>query len=180
MQQPLHVREAERNRLRILLAEDRRRMERVGFNGMPLQQPPQAVQLPADAAMENANRPPPPRHRAPLPIQNENYYHNILVAILLIVFFGYYISSSSQAKLALVAPVRLHNALYDLLSVSSDADSSEIKKAYMKIALKGDYRHPDKGGDPKKFQVLQQAYEILSDDARTYKSVPEQRPKKYT
>jgi DnaJ family protein A protein 2 len=54
--------------------------------------------------------------------------------------------------------------LYALLGVSSDADPGEIKKAYMKMCMKGDYRHPDKGGDPKQFQVLQQAYEILSDE----------------
>jgi hypothetical protein len=105
MQLPLHEREAERIRLRILIAGDRLRMENVGFNGMPLRQPP--AQLPAAAAaMENANRPPPPRRRAHLPIQN--YYQlvtlfNILVAIILIVFFSYIISSYP----ALVAPVRL-------------------------------------------------------------------------
>lgn len=28
--------------------------------------------------------------------------------------------------------------------------------------MKGDYRHPDKGGDPEKFKKLNEAYEILS------------------
>ena len=31
------------------------------------------------------------------------------------------------------------------------------------MARTGEYRHPDKGGDPKLFQELQMAYEVLSD-----------------
>lgn len=28
--------------------------------------------------------------------------------------------------------------------------------------MKGDYRHPDKGGDPEKFKQLSEAYDVLS------------------
>ena len=49
---------------------------------------------------------------------------------------------------------------YQTLGVSRDADSSEIKKAYRKLASK---HHPDKGGDEQKFKQLQEAYETLSD-----------------
>jgi hypothetical protein len=49
---------------------------------------------------------------------------------------------------------------YDLLQVPRDASDAKIKKAYHRMSLK---LHPDKGGDPKEFQKLKQAYEVLSD-----------------
>ncbi|KYN93430.1 putative DnaJ protein, partial [Plasmodium gaboni] len=53
---------------------------------------------------------------------------------------------------------------YDILNVSPDADSSEIKKSYYKLALE---YHPDKNpGDEEakvKFQKVNEAYQILSD-----------------
>jgi DnaJ homolog subfamily A member 2 len=36
---------------------------------------------------------------------------------------------------------------YTLLGIKKDATQQEVKKAFMKIALK---EHPDKGGDPEK------------------------------
>ncbi len=49
---------------------------------------------------------------------------------------------------------------YDLLGVSKKATQDEIRKAFRKLALKA---HPDKGGDPAKFQEINVAYETLSD-----------------
>eukprot|EP00930_Biecheleria_cincta_P058852 TRINITY_DN4464_c0_g1_i2.p1 TRINITY_DN4464_c0_g1~~TRINITY_DN4464_c0_g1_i2.p1 ORF type:complete len:437 (+),score=94.07 TRINITY_DN4464_c0_g1_i2:85-1395(+) len=49
---------------------------------------------------------------------------------------------------------------YELLEVSTDASSSEIKKAYHRQAMK---HHPDKGGDPETFKDIQRAFEVLSD-----------------
>jgi len=53
--------------------------------------------------------------------------------------------------------------LYKLLGVEKNANSTDIKKAYQKGALK---HHPDKGGDEETFKKLQQAYEVLSDDGK--------------
>lgn len=51
-------------------------------------------------------------------------------------------------------------SLYETLGVSKNASPSEIKSAYRKLAHKN---HPDKGGSVEKFQVIQHAYDILSD-----------------
>lgn len=54
---------------------------------------------------------------------------------------------------------------YEVLEVPRDADDGEIKSAYRKLALKW---HPDKNLDnteyaKEQFQLVQQAYEVLSD-----------------
>jgi curved DNA-binding protein CbpA len=51
--------------------------------------------------------------------------------------------------------------LYELLGVEKNTTMKEIKKAYYKLSKK---HHPDKGGDPKIFIKIQNAYEILSDE----------------
>lgn len=53
--------------------------------------------------------------------------------------------------------------LYDTLGISPTASSSEIKKAFRKLALK---HHPDKGGDSEKFKKINGAYEILKDEEK--------------
>lgn len=52
---------------------------------------------------------------------------------------------------------------YKVLGVSSNASREEIKKAYRQLAHK---HHPDKGGDPKMFQKISDAYRVLSDKSK--------------
>jgi len=49
---------------------------------------------------------------------------------------------------------------YDILGVKSSATPDEIKRAYRRLASQ---HHPDKGGDVKQFQEIEQAYRVLSD-----------------
>lgn len=49
---------------------------------------------------------------------------------------------------------------YSTLGISKDAGPDDIKRAYRKLASQ---HHPDKGGDTKKFQEIEEAYRTLSD-----------------
>lgn len=49
---------------------------------------------------------------------------------------------------------------YDKLGISRNASASEIKQAYRRKAKD---LHPDKGGDPKTFQEINEAYDTLKD-----------------
>ena len=55
------------------------------------------------------------------------------------------------------------NNYYQTLGVERTASAEEIKRAYRRLASQ---HHPDKGGDKLKFQEIQKAYEILSDDSK--------------
>lgn len=50
--------------------------------------------------------------------------------------------------------------LYGILGLTETAEEGEIKSAYRKLSIK---HHPDKGGDPKVFNDIREAYEVLSD-----------------
>ena len=54
-------------------------------------------------------------------------------------------------------------SLYSILGIEKSASTDEIKKAYRKKAL---IMHPDKGGDPEKFQALSAVHAILSDETK--------------
>jgi DnaJ homolog subfamily A member 2 len=53
---------------------------------------------------------------------------------------------------------------YSILGISNDSSKDDIKKAYRKLAMK---YHPDKGGDPKKFQEINNAYEELTSEKKS-------------
>jgi len=56
-----------------------------------------------------------------------------------------------------------NESLYKILGISKKASSTEIKKAYRKLAM---INHPDKGGEADKFKEITDAYEILSNDEK--------------
>lgn len=53
-----------------------------------------------------------------------------------------------------------HKTLYDILGLTPQASTDEIKSTYRKIVLK---HHPDKGGNAEAFRELTHAYSVLSD-----------------
>ena len=52
---------------------------------------------------------------------------------------------------------------YAKLGVARNATQDEIKRAFRRLASQ---HHPDKGGDTKKFQEIQAAYDVLGDTAK--------------
>ncbi|MDE2426236.1 MAG: J domain-containing protein [Elusimicrobia bacterium] len=53
--------------------------------------------------------------------------------------------------------------LYDLLGVSKDADSSDVRRAYRRAAKSV---HPDVGGSEEQFALLKTACDVLTDTSR--------------
>ena len=54
---------------------------------------------------------------------------------------------------------------YDILWVSESASTDEIKKAFRKLAIK---HHPDKWWSKEKFQEINEAYWVLSDEKKRW------------
>lgn len=52
---------------------------------------------------------------------------------------------------------------YEILGVTEDATPEEIKKTFRKEAVK---HHPDRGGSKEKFQEINEAYQVLSDQQK--------------
>ncbi|HET9850122.1 MAG TPA: molecular chaperone DnaJ [Candidatus Saccharimonadales bacterium] len=52
---------------------------------------------------------------------------------------------------------------YEVLGVAKSASPDEIKKAFRRLAVQ---YHPDRGGDETKFKEVNEAYEVLKDEAK--------------
>ncbi len=52
---------------------------------------------------------------------------------------------------------------YEILGVGKNASADEIKKAFRRLAVE---HHPDRGGSEEKFKEVNEAYEVLKDDAK--------------
>ena len=52
---------------------------------------------------------------------------------------------------------------YEILGVGEDASADEIKKVFRKAAVK---HHPDRWGSKEKFQEINEAYQVLSDQSK--------------
>src|SRR5579871_5833914 len=70
--------------------------------------------------------------------------------------------SKISSSIKMVSKISSSKSLYDVLNLEKTATSAEIKKAYYRLAL---IHHPDRSGDPKEFQQIGRAYEILSNEA---------------
>lgn len=55
---------------------------------------------------------------------------------------------------------------YKILGISYDATSTDVKKAYKKLAMQ---HHPDRGGDAEKFAMITEAYNTLIDSNKRSK-----------
>ena len=66
--------------------------------------------------------------------------------------------------------------LYSALGVSPVASQQEIRKAYLKRVVT---EHPDKGGTRDNFDLIQQAYDILSSAEKRSRYDEKRRPKTY-
>ena len=67
-------------------------------------------------------------------------------------------STKAHLMLHLVILGKKETSDYDTLGVKPNASTEEVKQAYRQMAIK---YHPDKGGDPKKFQKIHDAYERI-------------------
>lgn len=67
---------------------------------------------------------------------------------------------TAHLELSLVILGDKESTDYDTLGIKPTASSDEVKQAFRKLAVK---YHPDRGGDPKKFQKIHDAYERIMD-----------------
>jgi len=74
-----------------------------------------------------------------------------IVMILAVLFFGWKMSSIVLNR---------DTNYYEVLGLSFPSKTSKIKRAFRKLSLEF---HPDKGGTEEHFNVIREAYEILSD-----------------
>ena len=55
---------------------------------------------------------------------------------------------------------------YEILGLAEEVTQEEVKKAYRKLST---INHPDKGGDPELFGLINNAHEVLGDEIKRKK-----------
>ena len=87
-------------------------------------------------------------------------------------------TSSRSREKTTNSPISSQN-YYQRLGLQKNASEEEIKGAYRKLAFE---HHPDKGGDPKKFKKIDEAFQALKDSEKrkTYdKNIERETSQKY-
>lgn len=92
---------------------------------------------------------------APTSITSRPFVVKLVSVIVAVVIYAYVVARVEEASIGVFDP-------FEILNVSANADSSEIKKAYRSLSLQ---HHPDKGGDAAVFTQITLAYKALSDSA---------------
>ena len=89
---------------------------------------------------------------APTPFASRPFAIKLTSVIVAVLIYAYIVARVEEASIGVFDP-------FEILNVATNADTSEIKKAYRSLSLQ---HHPDKGGDAAVFNQISLAYKALS------------------